>query len=93
MAKKSLMEKFKKFVEGSAESNAPMTGREIAKTKARKKEGHRRKTCSSFEAGKKNHEKINEEAFEKEGGEEVKAVIASTFGIILGTARSKACGV
>jgi hypothetical protein len=37
MANKSLMEKFKEFVEGSAESNVPMTGREIAKTKAKKK--------------------------------------------------------
>ena len=37
VAKKSLMDKFKEFVEASTESNVPMTGREIAKTKAKKK--------------------------------------------------------
>ena len=37
VAKKSLMDKFKEFVEGSAESNVPMTGREIANTMAKKK--------------------------------------------------------
>ena len=36
VAKKSLMDKFKEFV-ASTESNVPMTGREIAKTKAKKK--------------------------------------------------------
>jgi len=37
VAKKSFMDKFKEFVEASTESNVPMTGREIAKTKAKKK--------------------------------------------------------
>ena len=37
MVTKSLMDKFKEFVEGSAESNVPMTGREIANTMAKKK--------------------------------------------------------
>jgi hypothetical protein len=31
------MDKFKEFVEASTESNVPMTGREIAKTKTKKK--------------------------------------------------------
>ncbi len=34
VAKKSLMDKFKELVKASAKSNVPMTGREIAKTKA-----------------------------------------------------------
>ena len=37
VVKKSLMDKFKEFVEASTESNVPMTGREIANTKARRK--------------------------------------------------------
>ena len=37
MAKKSLMDKLKEFVDASTESNVPMTSREIAKTKAKKK--------------------------------------------------------
>jgi hypothetical protein len=52
---KSLIDRFKEFVDASTESNVPMTRREISKTKAKKKakgSGVKRATASKKKAKK-----------------------------------------
>jgi len=68
VAKESLMDKFKEFLEASTESNVPMTGREIANTKARKKEratASKKKTMKTTKKSKRPSKRMSKKAGKK----------------------------